>query len=116
MGLRPYKPKYLKINLAKNELVNQNHLGWLADWQYTYSCRQSQPAQMRVLLRNTKTGFYFQSPEAWTSDDSNALDFHHSAQAIKQVCDMKLKGVELLLAFDDSQQNIRMPLRESSSS
>src|SRR5260221_678705 len=71
--------KMRKIDLAKNELVNQNHLGWLADWQYTYSCRQSQPAQMRVLLRNTKTGFYFQSPEAWTSDDTNALDFHHSA-------------------------------------
>ena len=37
---------------------------------------------MRTLLRNVPTGLYVQSPEDWTDNPDEALDFKTMSQAI----------------------------------
>src|SRR5258708_830843 len=74
-------PIFPKISLAIIDILTQNLSSWRSTG-ITHIYVGCQQGQMRVLLRNTKTGFYFRSAEeVWTSDDAEALDFHHSASA-----------------------------------
>lgn len=54
---------------------------------------------MRTLLRNVKTGLYFQGPDKWTGDPSEALDFRLIDRALKLIESLRLEGVEVAFAF-----------------
>lgn len=65
---------------------------------------------MRILLRHTKTGKYYQTPAIWTDHAEQATSFGSSGEAILAAYEKKFKDVEILLAFEDSLYNIRVPL------
>jgi len=69
---------------------------------------------MRTLLRNTKTGFYFQGVDDWTNSPDDAFDFRLTERVIRFVCDARLNPteLELVLAFDDPNFNITLPIDE----
>jgi hypothetical protein len=50
---------------------------------------------MRVLLRNTKTGFYLQSPGEWTERPEEALDLETWRQATNLAFEMGFEDLEL---------------------
>ncbi len=66
---------------------------------------------MRILLRNSKTGLFYQDPDQVTENPQEAQVFEHTAQAISLVYEMKLRDMEVLLAFEDAAHNIRLPLQ-----
>ncbi len=69
---------------------------------------------MRTLLRNTKTGFYFQGVDDWTNSPDEAFDFKLTERVIRFVRDARLNTteLELILAFDDPSFNITLPMDE----
>jgi len=69
---------------------------------------------MRTLLRNTKTGFYFQGVDDWTKSPDAAFDFKLTERVIRFVRDARLEttDLELVLAFDDPSFNITLPIDE----
>src|ERR1035441_5223685 len=50
---------------------------------------------MRTLLRNVPTGLYVQSPEDWTDNPDEALDFKTMSQAIRFAEHAGLRKMEL---------------------
>ena len=69
---------------------------------------------MKTLLRNTTTGFYLQGVNDWTAVAEKALDFKSTERLIRFVRDagVNTTDLELLLAFDDAQKNISLPIDE----
>src|SRR6266481_766156 len=67
---------------------------------------------MKTLLRNMRTGVYFQGLENWTNDLQAAFDFKLPDRAVRFVRDAHLDKVELVLAFDNPGYNIPLPLDE----
>ena len=69
---------------------------------------------MRTLLRNTKTGFYFQGVDDWTNNPDDAFDFKLTERVIRFVRDARLNTteLELVLAFHDPSFNITLPIDE----
>lgn len=69
---------------------------------------------MRTLLRNTKTGFYFQGVDDWTNSPDEAFDFKLTERVIRFVRDTRINttDLELVLAFDDPSFNITLPIDE----
>jgi len=69
---------------------------------------------MRTLLRNTATGFYFQTVDNWTAQAENAFDFKSTERAIQFVRDTPINtsDLELILAFGDPRFDIRLPIDE----
>jgi len=69
---------------------------------------------MRTLLRNTKTGFYFQGVDDWTNSPDEAFDFKLTERVIRFVRDARLNttDLELVLAFDDPSFNGTLPIDE----
>jgi hypothetical protein len=65
---------------------------------------------MRVLITDLKTGRYFRRPDQWTPRKDEATDFGTGVRAIQAASDLKLKGVEMLLSFEDSRYDIRLPM------
>ena len=63
---------------------------------------------MRVLLRNWKTGHYFQMPENWSEDRHSATDFEHVATAIDFTVAQKIQDVEVVLAFPDPKLDLKL--------
>lgn len=68
---------------------------------------------MRILLRNRKTGQYFQLPDHWTDDPELAFEFQHGKEAAKLAREKGFEKVEILLAFDNPRLNIRLPVRRN---
>jgi hypothetical protein len=66
--------------------------------------------RMRILLQQKETGLYFHDIESWTGDTSLALDFLSSTSAIDFCVTNKLKGVQLVLKFDEHQYDIVLPV------
>lgn len=64
----------------------------------------------RVLLCQTTTGRYFQSPAKWTRQADLAHDFQHTMTAILFALERKLRATEVVLAFEQSEYNLRLPL------
>ena len=56
---------------------------------------------MRTLLRNIRTGQYFQSLDKWTFDPNQAHDFGRLSRAMKFAVKAGLPDLELILSFDD---------------
>jgi hypothetical protein len=65
---------------------------------------------MKVLLRNTRTRRYYQSPSEWTPDENEALDLKQTSRAVELVFDARLEDVEVLLCYDDPRYNIVLPV------
>lgn len=66
---------------------------------------------MKVLLRSTQTGHYFQQPQQWTRDSRAALDFRHIEQAIKTACEARLDDVEVVFLFGHPERDLHLPIR-----
>ncbi len=70
---------------------------------------------MRVLLYDTQSHRYFQSPEGWTKDPSLARDLQGTVQAVNVAVQTGLRAVEIILAFDEAHMsNMRLPLNLAS--
>ncbi|HSU55395.1 MAG TPA: hypothetical protein VLT36_15170 [Candidatus Dormibacteraeota bacterium] len=67
---------------------------------------------MKTILRNARTGAYFQGPTDWTADASEAFDFKLPERALRFVKDARLRNVELVFAFDDPRYNVPLPVDE----
>jgi hypothetical protein len=67
---------------------------------------------MRTLLRNARTGAYFQGLADWTHNPREAFDFKMPERAIRFVRDACLDKVEVVFAFDDPRYNIPVPVDE----
>lgn len=61
---------------------------------------------MKVLLRNTVNGWYYQGPSKWAPGKQDALDLGQSAWAVEIVFQQHLENVEILLCYDDPQHNV----------
>ncbi len=68
---------------------------------------------MRVLLRDSRTGLYFQEPEIWTHEAHKARTFKHSADAMNLARRENLEQAEVVLAFEESAYTVALPLPES---
>jgi hypothetical protein len=65
---------------------------------------------MKVLLRNTRTNQYYQSPAQWTLEEQEALDLKQTSRAVELVFDARLENVEVLLCYEDPRYNIVLPV------
>ncbi len=65
---------------------------------------------MRVLLRNTQTGWYYQEPSKWTPEQEAAYDLKQLSQAVRLAFENHLENVEILMSFDDPQFNLTLPI------
>jgi len=65
---------------------------------------------MRILLQQKETGLYFKDIESWTRTSSEAMDFLSSTAAIDFCVSNKLKGVQLVLKFEEHQYDIVLPV------
>ncbi len=65
---------------------------------------------MRVVLRNTKSGLFFQENETWTGDLKQARCFKHSAEAMDLARQVGLQEVEILLAFEQPPRQVTLSL------
>jgi hypothetical protein len=65
---------------------------------------------MRTLLRNSKTGFYLESPGRWTSRADAALVFEKMGDAIGFARQSELRGMELVFVSDAAGPLLRVPL------
>ena len=65
---------------------------------------------MRVLLLNPETGLYFQAGDEWTTRSDQAYSFKHSAEAMQLAGEKGLRNLEIVLAFDTPQYEVKLPL------
>jgi hypothetical protein len=56
---------------------------------------------MRTLLRKIPATLYFQGPDKWTNNPSEAFNFNSIDRALRFIEQWHLKDVELAFAFDD---------------
>lgn len=67
---------------------------------------------MRTLLRKTSTGLYFQGPDRWTSDPTQAHNFKMIDRALAFIERWKLKDIELAFAFAELDEVMRVPIEK----
>jgi hypothetical protein len=65
---------------------------------------------MRVLLRNRKTGEYFQGADKWTTNRHDAASFESSTQAIYLIIKREMRDMEVLLTSEEIPCDIRLPV------
>lgn len=70
---------------------------------------------MRILLQQKDTGLYFKDIDSWTRSTAEAMDFLSSTAAIDFCVTNKLKGVQLVLKFEEHQYDIVLPVITQSS-
>lgn len=66
--------------------------------------------RMRILLQQKDTGLYFKGIDAWTRDSKDGLNFLSSTAAIDFCTRNKLKGVQMVLKFEEQQYDIVLPV------
>jgi len=59
---------------------------------------------MRIVLQHTKSELYFQGPGTWTRQLGEAFDFLHTQRAIDFARQHRLTGVQVIVAFLESDQ------------
>jgi hypothetical protein len=69
---------------------------------------------MRVLLCNNRSGLYYEASGRWSANREGAYDFNNSHAAIRFASDSGLKGVELVLAYEDPSLDVTLPLEKPS--
>ena len=70
---------------------------------------------MKVFLRNTQTGWYYQGPSQWTPEQGAARDLGQVARAVEQIFEAHLENVEILLSYDDPRYDLVLPVPASPS-
>lgn len=66
--------------------------------------------RMRILLQQKETGLYFKDIDSWTRTGSEGMDFLSSTAAIDFCTRNKLKGVQLVLKFEEQKYDIVLPV------
>ncbi len=70
---------------------------------------------MKVFLRNTETGWFYQGPSQWTPDQTTALNLEQVARAVSRIFETHLENVEILLCYDDPRYDLVLPVPPSPS-
>ncbi len=70
---------------------------------------------MKVFIRKTKTGWYYQEPSKWTPDQRAACDLKQVARAVEQIFEDQLEEVEILLSYDEPRYDLVLPVPPSPS-
>jgi hypothetical protein len=65
---------------------------------------------MRILIQKKDSGLYFKDIETWTPNSAEAMDFLSSTAAIEFCTVNKIKGVHLVLKFEDEHHEIVVPV------
>ncbi len=65
---------------------------------------------MKVFLRNTQNGWYYQAPSKWTPQQEAAHDLEQMSRAISLAFEAHLDNVEILLSYEDSRYDLVRPL------
>jgi hypothetical protein len=65
---------------------------------------------MKVFIRSTKTGWYYQEPSHWTADQQAATDLEQVARAVERVFEAHLEDVEILLSYDEPRYDLVLPV------
>lgn len=71
---------------------------------------------MKILLRNTQTGLFYVAPNQWTSNHPEAFDFGKTHLALDAVRDSQLKGIEVLVKFENPSFEIPLTIVDSGQS
>ena len=64
---------------------------------------------MRRLLQRIQDGLYYQGPGNWTRNPDRAFVFHENSAAIACCLKENLPPVQLVLKFEDSVFDVRLP-------
>lgn len=70
---------------------------------------------MKVFIRNTQTGWYYQEPSKWTPDQNAAWDVGQVARAVERIFEAHLENVEILLSYDEPRYDLVLPVPPSPS-
>ena len=70
---------------------------------------------MKVFLRHTQTGWYYQGPSQWTPEQGAALDLRQVTRAVERIFETRLENVEILLCYDDPRYDLVLPVPASPS-
>ncbi len=70
---------------------------------------------VKVFLRNTQTGWYYQGPSQWTPEQGAALDLGQVARAVERIFEAHIENVEILLCYDDPRYDLVLPVPPSPS-
>ena len=70
---------------------------------------------MKVFIRNTQTGWFFQEPSKWTPDQREACDLRQVARAVERIFEAHLENVEILLSYDEPRYDLVLPVPPSPS-
>ena len=70
---------------------------------------------MRILIQSKENGLYFRDIEEWTANSVHAMDFLSSTSAIEFCVVNKIKGVHLVLKFEEEHHEIVLPLAQEKS-
>jgi len=70
---------------------------------------------MKVFIRSTKNGWYYQEPSDWTPDQGAACDLRQVARAVEKIFHARLEDVEILLSYDEPRYDLVLPVPPSPS-
>ena len=70
---------------------------------------------MKVFIRNTQNGWYYQEPSKWTPDLEGACDLGQVARAVERIFEAHLENVEILLSYDEPRYDLILPVPPSPS-
>jgi hypothetical protein len=65
---------------------------------------------MRILLQQIGSGLYFKDVGSWVASGSEAMDFVSSTAAIEFCATNHVKGVQLVLKFEEERYDIVLPM------
>jgi len=74
-----------------------------------------QRESMKVFIRNTQTGWYYQEPSKWTPELEDACDVGQVARAVERIFEAHLENVEILLSYDEPRYDLILPVPPSPS-
>ena len=70
---------------------------------------------MKVFIRDTQTGWYYQEPSKWTPDQEAAWDLGQVARAVERIFEAHLENVEILLSYDDPRYDLVLAVPKAES-
>jgi len=70
---------------------------------------------MKVFLRNTQTGWFYQDPSKWTPEQEAAQDLGQVTRAVELIFSAHLENIEILLCYDDPRYDLVLPVPPSPS-
>jgi len=96
----------VSLRIAQNGVFRKA----LREFEHLPFQQRNQRPSMKVFLRNTLTGNYYQGPSQWTAHRGQALDLKQMSRATQLAVGTHLEHVEILLCYDHPDYNIVLPL------